>query len=139
VHNPATTLRPNWVGSLYVLGVAAVSTLGFTSGSTPAILLAAFLALPSSIIAMPAYYVIYGILALLPGANPSSSTGSSSCAPNGDCQETTAGGAAAWFTFTTEAVGILALTAAALLNAIVLQNLIAARRTRIQRPPQPHG
>jgi hypothetical protein len=139
VRTPATTLRPTWAGSLYVLGVAAVSTFGFTSGSTLTILLAALMALPSSIVAVPAYYVVYGMLALLPGANPSSSTGSGSCAPNGDCQMSSAGEAAAWFTFTTEAVGILALTAAALLNAIVVQNLIAARRARTQRPPQAHG
>lgn len=121
-------LRPNWVGSIYALGVATISTLGFASGSTPIILLAALLALPSSIVAVPTYYVVYGFLALLPGANPSSSTGSGSCAPNGDCHVSTAGDAAAWFTFTTETVGILALTVAALLNAVVVRNVIAARR-----------
>lgn len=129
MHARARMLRTNRVGLIYVLGVAAVSALGFTSGSTPTILLAALLALPSSVVAIPAYYVVYGLLALLPGANPSSSTGSGSCVPNGDCQVTTTGEVAAWFTFTTEAVGILALTAAALLNAVVLRNLIAARRT----------
>jgi hypothetical protein len=117
------------VGSIYVLGVAAVSTLGFASGSTPTILLAALFALPSSVVAVPAYYGVYGLLALFPGANPSSGAGSGSCAPNGECQVSATGDAAAWFTFTTEGVGILALTAAALLNAVVLRNLIAARRT----------
>jgi hypothetical protein len=122
-------LCPNWVGSIYVLGVAAVSMLGFTSGSTSTILLAALFALPSSLFALPAYYVVYGLLALLPGANPSSSSGSGSCTPNGDCQVSTTGDATAWFTFMTDAVGILALTAAALLNAVVLRKLITARRT----------
>lgn len=133
----AMTLRPTLVGWIYVLGVAAVSTLGFTTGSTPTILLAALLALPSSVAAIPAFYIVYGLLALVPGANSSSSTGSGSCAPNGDCQVSTTWDAAAWFTLATEAVGILALTAAALLNAVVLRNLIAARRTRMQTPPQP--
>lgn len=121
-------LRPNWVGSMYVLGVAAVSTLGFASGSTSTILLAALFALPSSVLAVPAYYIAYGLLALFPGANPSSSSGSGSCTPNGECQVSTTGDAAVWFTFTTEAVGILALTTAAMLNAVVVRNLIAARR-----------
>ena len=131
------TLRPNWVGSLYVLVVAAVSSFAFISGSTSTILLAALLALPSSMVAMPAYYIVYGILALVPGANPSISTGSSSCSANGACHGTTTGDAAAWFTYTTHAVGLLALPAAALLNVIVIQNLIAARRARAQRPAQP--
>lgn len=129
MHAPARTWRPNRVGSIYVLGVAAVSALAFSSGSTPMILIAALFALPSSVVALPAYYVVYGLLALLPGANPASSTGSGSCAPNGDCQVSTTGDAAAWFTFATGAVGIIALTAAALLNAVVLRNLFAARRT----------
>jgi hypothetical protein len=131
------TLRPTRAGWIYVLGVAAVSTLGFTTGSTPTILLAALLALPSSVVAIPAYYIVYGLLALVPGANPSSSSGSGSCTPDGDCQVSTTGDLATWFTFATEAIGILALTAAALLNAVVLRNLIAALRTRMQAPPQP--
>ena len=129
--------RPTLAGWIYVLGVAAVSTLGFTTGSTPTILLAALLALPLSAVAVPAFYVVYGLLALVPGANPSSSTGSASCAPDGDCHVSTTGDPAAWFTLATEAVGILALTAAALLNAVVLQNLIAARRMRMPTQP-PH-
>jgi hypothetical protein len=132
------TLRPTLVGSIYVLGVAAVSTLGFTTGSTPTILLAALLALPSSAVAVSTFYLAYGLLALVPGANPSSSIGTGSCAPNGVCQVSMTGDAAAWFTLATEAVGILALTAAALLNAVVLRNLIAARRTRMRTPKQPH-
>jgi hypothetical protein len=131
------TPRPTLAGWIYVLGVAALSTLGFTTGSTPTILLAALLALPSSVVAIPAYYIVYGLLALVPGANPSSSTGSGSCTPSGDCQVSTTGDLAGWFTFATEAIGILALTAAALLNAVVLRNLIAALRTRMQAPPQP--
>jgi hypothetical protein len=131
------TLRPTLVGWIYVLGVATVSTVGFTTGSTPTILLAALLALPSSVVAIPAFYIAYGLLALVPGANPSSSTGSGSCTPNGDCQVSTTGDPAAWFTFATEGIGILALTAAALLNAVVLRNLIVALRPRMQTPPQP--
>ena len=131
------TRWPTSVGWTYVLGVAVVSALGFTTGSTPTILFAALLALPSSVVAFPAFYVVYGLLATISGANPSSSSGSGSCAPNGECQATTPGGAA-WFTLATEAVGILALTAAALLNAVALRNLmIAARRPQQKTPPLP--
>jgi hypothetical protein len=70
------------------------------------------------LVAFPAFYVVYGLLALIPAANPSGSTGAGSCVPNGECQASTAGDAAVWFTLVTEAVGILALTAAALLNAV---------------------
>ena len=125
------TLRPTLVGWMYVLVVAGVATLGFTTDSTPMILLAALLGLPSSLVAFPVSYVIYGLLALIPGANPSSGTGAGSCTPNGECQASTTGDAAVWFTLVTEAAGILALTAAALLNAVALRNLmIAARRRR---------
>lgn len=133
MHARAMMVRPNWVGSIYVLAVAVVSTVGFTSDSTPEILFAAVLALPLSIVAVPAYYVVSGILALLPGANPASSTGSGSCSPNGECQVSTAGDAAAWFMFTTDAFGILALTTAALLNAVIVRNVIATRHTRLKR------
>jgi hypothetical protein len=139
VPTPGRMLRPTLVESAYTLTVAVVATLGFATESTSAILLAAFLALPSSAIAVPAYYVVYGLLAQVPGANPSSSTGSASCAPNGDCQASSTGDPAGWFTLATEVVGILALTAAALLNVVVLRSLIAARRARLQRPTRPGG
>jgi hypothetical protein len=83
------------------------------------------------LVALPAFYVV-GLLALIPAANPSGSTGAGSCVPNGECQASTAGDAAVWFTLVTEAVGILALTAAALLNAVALRNLMVAARRRRQ-------
>ncbi len=114
----------------YALTVMVIATIGFTTGSTSMILFAAFLALPSSVIAVPAYYLAYGLLALVPGANPSSGSGSGSCTPTGECQASTTGDLAAWFAITTEVIGILALTAAALLNVVVLRRLVARRRTR---------
>jgi hypothetical protein len=125
-------LRPTLVGSIYAFGVAVVSTLGFITGSRPAILLAAILTLPGSVVAIPAFYVVYGLMAQIPGANPSTATGSSSCGANGDCQASTTGDVAAWFTLATGFVGILALTAAALANAAILRSLIAAHH----RPDQ---
>lgn len=134
---PGRILPPTLIGWTYALTVAMLATLGFTTESTSTILLAAFLALPSSGAAVPAYYVFYGLLAQVPGANPSSSTGSASCTPNGNCQASTTGDAAAWFTLATDVVGVLALTAAALLNVVVLRTLIAAGRTRVQMPARP--
>ncbi len=118
----------------YVLGAAAIATLGFTTGSTSAILLAALLALPSSVVAAAAYYGAYGLLALAPGANPTSSAGSGSCTPLGDCRASSTGGLAAWFTITTHGFGILALTGAAVLDVIILRGLVAGRRARGQPP-----
>lgn len=131
---PGRILPPTRIGWTYALTVAALATLGFTTESTPMILLAAFLALPSSGAAVPAYYVAYGLLAQVPGASPSSSTGSASCTPDGSCQTSTTGDAAAWFTFATDVLGILALTAAALLNVVVLRSLLAAHRARVRTP-----
>ncbi|WP_374970869.1 hypothetical protein [Terrabacter sp. BE26] len=119
-------LRP--IGFPYVVIVAALATVGFTMESTPLILLAALLTLPSSVIAVPSYYVLYGLLAQIPGANPSDSTGSGSCTLGGGCYESTAGGAATWFTDTTELLGMLMLLAAAVFNVVMLQRLIAARQ-----------
>lgn len=117
--------------------VAAVATLGFARDSTPPILLAVALTLPSSVVAVPSYYVAYGLLAQLPGSNPSRSTGPGSCTPNGGCHESTSGDAAAWFPHATDLVGILALIAAAVLNVVLLQRLIAARRHDAGAPTQP--
>jgi hypothetical protein len=76
-------------------------------------------------------YVVYGVLALIPGANPSSSTGSSSSDAYGSTLTTvTTGTPAAWFTVTTHVLGILALTAAAFLNVLLFRALAARRRRK---------
>jgi hypothetical protein len=128
-------LRPLLV--VYTIGVVALATLGFTSGSTAAILLAALLTLPSSVVAVPAYYMLFGLLAQVPGANPSHSSGSGICTSNGDCHLSTTGDAATWFTHATDLAGILALTAAAIVNVFLLDRVIAARRNQGQAPAQP--
>ncbi len=125
------------VALTYVLGVAAVTTVGFTTASTSLLLLAAVVTLPSSVLAVPAFYVVVGVLGLVPGANPSHSTGAGSCAPSGDCQVSTTGDPASWFVFATDVVGILALAAGALLNVVLLRALIAARRTKSRAAMRP--
>jgi hypothetical protein len=79
-------------------------------------------------IAVPAYYVAYGFLAQVPGANPSQSSGSRSCAANGVCQGSATGDAAKWFIHTTELVGILSLIAAAVVDVVALWFLIVRSR-----------
>lgn len=113
-----------------MLVVAVLAAWGFVgSGSTAAILAAAVLALPVGILAVPGFYLAYGLLAQVPGADPSSATGSGGCSPSGDCYATTTGDPAQWFVITTDAIGVLALTAAALLNVVLLR-----MRTRHRRP-----
>ena len=65
--------RPTWRSTTYLAAVAGLATAGFVSGSPAPIVLAAVLALPASIVAVPCYYLVYGLLALVTGANPSSS------------------------------------------------------------------
>lgn len=124
-------LRPvQWA---YVLVVLVVAGVGFLTDSTVVILVAALLAVPSSLAAVPAYYLAYGLLAMVPGANPSSSSGSSTCPPAGECTTSTSADLADWFAVTTDMLGILALAAAALLNVLLLQALLAGRRQRRDR------
>lgn len=123
------TLRPTSLVSAYVLLVGVVATLGFTTDSTAAILLAALLALPLSPPAMVAYYLLYGLLAQVPGANPSTSSGSLTCPPDGACQGSSTGDLAGWFSVTTDVVGIVALSVAAVLNVVILRILRSRPRT----------
>lgn len=120
------------VGSAYVLGVAVIASTGFIADSTPTILLAALLSLPTSVMTLPGYYMAYGVLALVPGANPSVSTGSSTCTVDGVCISSTTGDLADWFLVTTNVLGVLAFTVAALLNVLAVGFLVARRSRRIR-------
>jgi hypothetical protein len=134
-HNPLVrdsrlpSFRPTLRSSVYVVVVALSATAGFIEESPWPILLAALLALPVSIVALPCYYLGYGFLALVPGANPSSNSGSVLTSPDGTVISSVMTGApAAWFTITTILLGILALTFAAVLNVLILRVLVARRR-----------
>lgn len=123
-------IRPTMRSSLYVVAVALIAAVGFTAQSPWPILLAALLAVPASIVALPCYYLAYGLLAVIPGANPSSSSGSATFAPDGRMlTEVSTGMPAAWFTITTIVLGILALTAAAFVNVLLLRELAARKRS----------
>lgn len=128
---PATRTLGVLAAVAYVVAAAALAGLGFTAGSTVVILVGALMTMPASLLAMPAYYLVYGVLSQLPGANPSQSSGSVTCAVGEACQSVTSGDPSAWFTQTTEMVGVAALVLAALLNLVGLRLLLGRRRTRI--------
>lgn len=135
------SFRPTVRSSLYVVAVALIAAVGFNEQSPWPILLAALLAVPSSIVALPLYYLAYGFLALIPGANPSSSSGFATFAPDGSMLTSISTGMpAAWFTITTFILGILALTVAALVNVLLLRALAARSRSKVpvttQSPPR---
>jgi hypothetical protein len=120
-----------WRSWIYVAAVASIAAVGFFRDSPWPILLAALLAVPLSFVTVPCYYIVYGLLALIPGANPSSNSGSVGVAADGHTlPSVNTGMPAAWFTTTTHLIGILALTVAAILNVLLLQALAARRRRK---------
>ncbi|MFZ2504117.1 MAG: hypothetical protein WAW88_15770 [Nocardioides sp.] len=108
----------------YVLIVAATAAVGFTHESTWTILLAAALSLPASVIALPSYYLLYGLLAFITNADPSGASGSTTCSTvAGDCTSASSGHPAVWFQVTTNVIGIVALTCGAILNVLLLRRM----------------
>ncbi len=104
----------------YVVTVAFLAAAGFIADSTLLIVGAALMALPASVTAMPGFYVAYGLLALIPGANPSRASGTSTCTVAGVCTSSSSGDPAQWFLLSADLLGIVALTAAAVLNVVVV-------------------
>ena len=113
--------------------MAGLATAGFVSGSPAPIVLAAVLALPASIVAVPCYYLVYGLLALATDANPSSSSGSGSgsSGAGGGSTTVTADDTATWFAVTTHVLGVLALVLAAALNVLLVRAVLSRRRGRV--------
>jgi len=110
-----------------------LATAGFVSESPAPIVLAAVLALPASIVAVPCYYLVYGLLALVTDANPSSSSGSGSgsSGAGGGSTTVTADDTATWFAVTTHVLGVLALVLAAALNVLLVRAVVSRRRGRV--------
>ena len=130
-HVTFPSARPTWRSITYLAAVAGLATAGFVSGSPAPIVLAAVLTLPASIVAVPCYYLVYGLLALVTGANPSSSSGSGSgSSAAGGSTTVTADDTATWFAVTTHVLGVLALVAAAALNVLLVQAVLSRRRAR---------
>ncbi len=107
-------MRWRALAGAYVLAVGALATAGFAAESTALILLATALGLPSSVAALVGYYVAYGLLAQVPGANGSD-------------------GVAAWFALTTATVGVAALVTAAVAD-VALVWLVSRARRSVQLP-----
>ena len=127
--------RTKW-SWIYVVAVALIAAVGHFQDSPWPILLAALLAIPLSIATVPCYYFVYGVLALIPGANPSSNTGSRGVAADGHTLTSVSTGMpAAWFTITTHLIGILALIVAATGNVLLLQAIAARRRRKVDGDP----
>ena len=130
-HVTFPSARPTWRSTTYLAAVAGLATVGFVQGSPGPIVLAALLALPASIVAVPGYYLVYGLLALVTGANPSSSSGSGSGSTAGGSSTTvTTDDMATWFAVTTHVLGVLALVVAAALNVLLVQAVLSRRRGR---------
>lgn len=121
-------VKVTWIHAVYVAVVAVCAAIGFIIQAPQPILLAAALTLPASIVALPTYYLAYGLLAQIPGANPSSSSGSGSSAGPGSPPVTvTTGDLAPWFAVSTQVLGILLLTVAAFVNIVILQSVLDRR------------
>jgi hypothetical protein len=128
------------VSGAYVVVVAGLATIGATGDSAGPILIAGLLTLPTSVPAVLGYYVVYGLLAQVPGANPDSGTGSTSCSPSGECHGSSTGDLATWFALTTDVVGILALIVSAVVNIALVGSVfrgrpVASARTRPEVRP----
>jgi hypothetical protein len=115
------------VEAAYVLVVAVVATWGFVAGSTALILSATVLTLPAGVAALVGYYVLYGVLALVPGANPDSASGSS-CSSH--CATVDTGGLATWFGATTTVLGVVLVVGAALVNLALLRAVRSKQAVR---------
>jgi len=130
-HVTFPSARPTWRSTAYLAAVAGLATAGFVQGSPGPIVLAAVLALPASIVAVPCYYLVYGLLALVTGANSSSSSGSgSSSSAGGSSTTVTTDDMATWFAVTTHVLGVLALTVAAAVNVLLVRAVVSLRQGR---------
>ena len=122
----AAPSRARATGLLYVLGIAVLTFLGFQSHSTPVLLTAVALTLPASVATLPAYYVLYGLVSQIPGANPLHSSGSG-ISSRGTVIVVTSGMPAPWFAPTTHLLGVLLLTLGAVLNVLLVRAVLARR------------
>ena len=122
------------VAAAYVATVAGLAGAGFANDSTVAILLGVALTLPFGAIALIGFYLAYGILAQVPGANPDVGRGGSHCDGAGVCTTWSTGDLAPWFQFTTDAIGVGLLTVAAIANLLWVWPLGRAPRARPGSP-----
>lgn len=125
--------------AVYVIVVGALAAVGFIAETPWPILLAACVTLPVSVVAVPGYYLVYGLLAWVSGANPSQSTGSGTSFPDGTVASTETGSLPAWFTLTTSVIGVLIFAGAAVVNLYLLRRLRRRRGMSTASPPPAEG
>lgn len=131
------SIRWTWSSATYVAVVAACATSGLVGHTAWPVLLAAAISLPAAVVTLPGCYVVYGLLALVPGANPSSSSGSGSADAGGHLiSSVTTGAQATWFTIVTPLLGALLLTAGAVVDVLLVRTLVARRRRRTVDAPR---
>lgn len=93
----------------YLLTTAVLATCGVLEQTPGPLLWAIGLSLPTSVLTTVGYYLAYGFLALVPGANP----------PSGEL--------ATWFAVTTGLLAVLQVVVAGAGNVVLLRLLIRGR------------
>ena len=107
-------VRPTTYAAVaYVLTVAVLATSGVVSETPAPLLWAIALTLPTSVVTTVGYYLAYGFLALVPGANP----------PSGEL--------ATWFAVTTGLMAVLQVAVAASVNVVLLRLAVRRMRSRV--------
>ncbi len=119
-------LAPTRPEAAYLSLATGLAAWGFVSGSTAVILTAFAVVLPAGVLALVGYYLLYGLLALVPGANPDESSGSS-CSAGLACRSHETGQLAAWFDHGVVVLGVLLVASAAVANLALLRALAARR------------
>lgn len=114
----------------YIATVTVLTAVGFASGQPLLIGVAALLTLPLSIVAVPVFYMLAGLLGLVPGANPSRASGSGYVGPHGKVVVTHSGEPAQWYLISLDVLGV-AIFAAAAVAMMVLLDLVIRWRQRV--------
>jgi hypothetical protein len=121
--------RPSFRETAYVVVVLMVAAAGFGSGTPWLILLSIGLALPAGLAALVAYYLAYGLLALVPGANASTSSGSGGVSADGTVvSSTSSSDLATWFAVLTPVLAVLLVAVAAWVNVLGYRSFMKTRR-----------
>ncbi len=115
------------VEAAYVVAVAVTAATGMLTRTPWLVLFAVVVSLPFGLVAIVGYYVGYGLLALVPGANPSFSSGSGTVGPDGATVWSSTGGQAGWFVVLTGALAITLISVAACANVVLLRAVVRNR------------
>ena len=112
----------------YVAAVMLLAAVGFATGQALLVGIAALVTLPVGIAAVPMIYLMAGVMAFVPGANPSQASGSGYAGPHGHVVVTQTGQPASWYLVSIDVVGVVVLVLAAVANVLLLDLLVRRRR-----------